>query len=194
VGKPERAPGLRERKKVQTREAIRRAAIELVAANGYAKTTVEQIAQAADVSHATFFRYFPSKESALLASGLAEIAVDALGQQPAGLPTLKAFRQALETTKNALSSEERQFEQACLELVFSIPELRELQYAEYRRVGARLAEVESRRLGRDPDDFEVQVFFGALIGVAQTAVDKGGSVPDFIFGALDFIESGMPLP
>jgi DNA-binding MurR/RpiR family transcriptional regulator len=49
--------GLRDRKKIKTREAIRRAAMLLIDKNGYAHTTVEQIADAADVSPSTFFRY-----------------------------------------------------------------------------------------------------------------------------------------
>ena len=45
--------GLRERKKIKTRRAIRREAFRLIEQNGYAATTVEQIAQAADVSPST---------------------------------------------------------------------------------------------------------------------------------------------
>ena len=52
----DRPLGLRERKKIKTRQAIRREAFRLFDANGYAATTVEQIADAADVSPSTFFR------------------------------------------------------------------------------------------------------------------------------------------
>ena len=54
---------LRERKKVKTRQALVQAAIQLFVKQGYAHTTVDQIAQTAEVSRRTFFRYFPSKEA-----------------------------------------------------------------------------------------------------------------------------------
>ena len=63
---PDESPGRRERKKQRTAETIRHAATELFLAQGYDGTTTEQIAEAADVSVSTFFRYFPTKESVLL--------------------------------------------------------------------------------------------------------------------------------
>jgi AcrR family transcriptional regulator len=68
--------GLRERKKQATRIAIRDAAMGLFAERGFNGTTMDQIAEAADVSRATVFTYFATKED--IVQGDATSAIDAL--------------------------------------------------------------------------------------------------------------------
>ncbi len=65
--------GLRERKKRATRIAIREAAMRLFDDQGFAGTTMDQIAEAADVSRATVFTYFPTKEEIIFGDGGAAI-------------------------------------------------------------------------------------------------------------------------
>jgi AcrR family transcriptional regulator len=60
-----RGEGRRERKKRETRARIHECARQLFLDHGFDHTTVEQIAEAADVSQATFFNYFPSKQALL---------------------------------------------------------------------------------------------------------------------------------
>jgi AcrR family transcriptional regulator len=185
--------GLRDRKKIQTRDAIRREAMRLIEENGYANTTVEQIAEAAEVSPSTFFRYFPSKEMALMANDLDHVTIKALEQQPADLPSLQAFRRALEITMATLSEDEWRFERARLRMVLSIPELKAAQFEEYRSTVTALTEADCRRTGRAPDDFEVRVFVGALAGGLMAVLDSASGVPERMYRALDFVEAGMPL-
>src|SRR5699024_8245686 len=59
----------RERKKQQTRAALHRAAVTMVAERGVGGVTTEEIAEEAGVSPRTFFNYFPTKESAVLGMG-----------------------------------------------------------------------------------------------------------------------------
>jgi AcrR family transcriptional regulator len=59
-------PGLRARKRLRTQRAIREAALTLFTEQGYEDTTVEQIAEKAEVATATFFRYFPGKADVVL--------------------------------------------------------------------------------------------------------------------------------
>ncbi len=62
---PSPRPGRRERRRIETRERIFRAAARLFAEHGFARTTVEDITEAADVGKGTFFNYFSSKEHVL---------------------------------------------------------------------------------------------------------------------------------
>ncbi|MGB6883475.1 MAG: TetR/AcrR family transcriptional regulator [Candidatus Acidiferrum sp.] len=66
--------GRRERRTVETRERLFRAALDLFAKKGFTETTVEDITEAADVGKGTFFNYFPSKDHILLAFGEMQLA------------------------------------------------------------------------------------------------------------------------
>lgn len=59
-------PGLRERKKARTRQAISDAAIALFLQRGYEQVSVTEIAEAAEVSKRTLFAYFPTKDDLVL--------------------------------------------------------------------------------------------------------------------------------
>jgi AcrR family transcriptional regulator len=192
VGEP--PAGLRERKKLKTREAIRRAAFRLFDDSGYANTTVEQIADAAEVSPSTFFRYFPSKESVLLADDMDPVMLEALARQPADLSPVAAVRKAAEETFATMSEDQWEVERTRQRLIFSIPEIKAAHYDEYYRTIRMLAEALSRRLGRDRDDFELRVFAGALTGAIMGVVEQNEPFSlDDMFRALDFLEKGMPL-
>ncbi|MES5821407.1 TetR family transcriptional regulator [Streptomyces sp. RG80] len=88
---------LRERKKQRTREALLRAALELFTTRGYEGTTVDDIAEAVEVSQRTFFRYFANKEEAALAVEAMTVAhfVEAVRGRPAHEAPLEALRQAV---------------------------------------------------------------------------------------------------
>ncbi len=185
--------GLRERKKIKTRQAIRREAFRLIDEKGYAATTVEQIADAADVSPSTFFRYFPSKESLLLADDLDPLILEAFKAQPPNLSPAQAFRRAYESTLAGMSEEQLEFENTRQRLIFSIPELKGALYDEYYRTVGVVAEAIGHRIGRAAGDFEVRVFAGALTGAVMAAFDSAPKAADTIYRALDFLDAGMPL-
>jgi AcrR family transcriptional regulator len=190
----DRSVSLRERKKLRTRETIRREAFRLFDENGYANTTVEAIADAAEVSPSTFFRYFPTKDSVLLADDLDPIIMAALARQPPDLSPVAAVRKAAQEAFATMSEAQWEVERTRQRLMFSIPEIKAAHYDEYYRTVGTLAEALSRRLGRDRDDFELRVFAGALTGAMMGLVDQGGPLQmDDLFRALDFLEKGMPL-
>jgi AcrR family transcriptional regulator len=189
----DQTPGLRERKKIRTRQTIRREAFRLIEENGYAATTVEQIAEAADVSPSTFFRYFPTKESIVLADDLDPVILNAVEEQPPGLSPIQAVRRAYQAATANMSDDEREFETTRQRLMFSIPELKAAMYDEYYRTITTFAEVVGRRIGRDPSDFELRAFAGALTGAMMAVYEPGPRAADTVFRVLDFVDSGMPL-
>jgi AcrR family transcriptional regulator len=189
----DQTPGLRERKKIRTRQTIRREAFRLIEENGYAATTVEQIAEAADVSPSTFFRYFPTKESIVLADDMDPVILNALEEQPPDLSPSQAVRRAYQAAMANLSEDQREIENTRQRLMFSIPELKAAMYDEYYRTITTFAEVVGRRIGRDPSDFELRAFAGALTGAMIAVYEPGPGAADIVSRVLDFVDAGMPL-
>jgi AcrR family transcriptional regulator len=72
----------------RTRDRLQEVALRLIDEQGYERTTVEQIAQAAGVSHMTFFRYFPTKESVVLDDPFDPALGAAVAAAPSDLPPL----------------------------------------------------------------------------------------------------------
>src|SRR5689334_13716823 len=100
--------GLRERKKAKTRAAIQEHALRLFRKQGYEETTVEQIADAAEVSPSTFFRYFPTKEDVVLYDAFDPLLIEAFRAQPPELTPTKALRASIREVFGSLSAEERE--------------------------------------------------------------------------------------
>src|SRR5437764_11317663 len=101
---------LRERKKLATRRALRRAAFDLVTERGFAHVTVEDIAKAADVSPRTFFNYFPSKEAALFGTDPERIPMlrERLVRTAPGQPALAALRLIMVSDARTVAEELRE--------------------------------------------------------------------------------------
>src|ERR1700724_239042 len=116
--------GLRERKKAKTRASIQEHALRLFHKQGYEETTVEQIAEAAEVSPSTFFRYFPAKEDVVLLDEYDALIVEAFRAQPPELTPLQAIRNALGEVMGKLTPQEREEENERLQLSREVPELR----------------------------------------------------------------------
>lgn len=89
----------RERKKLETRAALERAALRLFAEKGYEHTTVEEIAEAADVAVRTFFRYFSSKQHILFGDVAQDRVIrmrSELAARPRDEPILMSVRSVLD--------------------------------------------------------------------------------------------------
>jgi AcrR family transcriptional regulator len=162
--------GLRERKKAKTRAAIREAAMTLFEQQGYASTTVEQIAEAAEVSPSTFFRYFPTKEAVVVTDEWDPLIADTIRAQPPEATTVDALlagiRMVIQTATPADMAAERRRQR----LFQDVPELR-VRYTQQLTDAIDLfAGVLAERAGLDAPDLAQRAVAGALIGVAMAVL------------------------
>ncbi|WP_405799682.1 TetR family transcriptional regulator [Streptomyces sp. NBC_01506] len=101
----EHPAGLRELKKRRTHDALLRVALDLFTTRGYEETTVDEIAEAVDVSQRTFFRYFASKEE--VAFTIQELVerrfLTGLRQRPPSEPPFEAMHRAVLVSWNDVS-------------------------------------------------------------------------------------------
>jgi AcrR family transcriptional regulator len=188
--------GLRERKKAKTRAAIREHALRLIREQGYDATTVEQIAEAAEVSPSTFFRYFPTKEDVVLQDDMDLLWIDALRAQPSELSPIAAMRAALHEAFANMSAADIAVLRQTMDLV-AIPAVRARMLDEFARTTQVLANAVAERSGRAPDDFAVLTVAGAVLGVAMaawfTAANDIETFADRYERGLALLEAGLPL-
>jgi AcrR family transcriptional regulator len=190
-------PGLRERKKAKTRTAIQEHALRLFAEQGYEETTVEQIADAAEVSPSTFFRYFPTKEDVVMYDALDPLLLAALDAQPAGLSPVGALRATVREVFGGAPADVLAAQDERAALIFAVPELRMRMLDELVRSMHLFVESVARRAGRPPEDIAVQALAGAVIGVGIAAwVGAGGLRASDYLSQMDAglaeLEAGFP--
>jgi AcrR family transcriptional regulator len=190
--------GLRERKKARTRAAIQEHALRLFREQGYAETTVQEIAAAAEVSPATFFRYFPTKEDTVVFDRLDPVMIDLFRSQPPELNPTQALRATLRDSLAQLSEEEWQLESERQQLVLKAPELRARMLDQLYAGIDLLAEMAAERVHRAPDDFAVRAWAGAVVGVVMATYELTDNLPlreslALIDQAFAHLESGLPL-
>jgi len=163
-------PGLRERKKQKTRWAIQEHALRLFAAQGYEATTVEQIAEAAEVSPSTFFRYFKTKEDVVSEDRYDDLIVRAIENAPADLGPLATMRHAMTVSLSDLQHGENEQILMRMRLVLSVPTLRARMMSSLLDGTDVFAPALTARLGRGPDDFAVRAFIAGCTSAAAIGV------------------------
>ena len=191
-------PGLRERKKAKTREAIQHSALALFRKHGYASTTIEQICEAAEISESTFFRYFPTKEAVVLTDEYDPLIADAFRAQPAGLGVIAALRRAIRSVFDTMTPDELADQRERSAMTFDVPELWGAALVQLTDTMQLVADLISERLGREPDDPAVRNLAGAIVGVMIGQLRTWGENPDIdvvasIDDALAFLQKGLPI-
>ena len=166
--------GLRERKKLATRDAIGGAALQLAVQRGLENITVEDIAAAANVSPRTFNNYFSSKLEAISAPGVDRTARigAALCERPASEPLWEAITAAVLEHYDTVHSPQGAWKDGMRRVLLS-PAMR----GEYLKTNAAmqraLAAAIAERAGLDPDrDMLPVVLAGAVTTASQAAIRR----------------------
>jgi AcrR family transcriptional regulator len=171
-----REAGLRERKKERTRQVIAQTARRLFGDRGFEAVTVAEVARAADVSEATVFNYFPTKED-LFYSGLEafeEELLSAIRDREAGESVVAAFGRFILKPRGLLASPDPDTTERLAAIVRTIAESPALLAREQRilaRYTDSLAAVIGAETAAKPDAIEPRVAASALIGVHRALLE-----------------------
>jgi AcrR family transcriptional regulator len=192
------APGLRERKKAETRAALRAAAVRLFLERGPAAVTVSDICEAAGVSARTFFNYFEAKEEALLPwdKHLIDDVITRLAARPAAEPPLTAVRHAIEQTLPSLTADTDR--QARNRVLTAYPELRAATVHGMIRNQTRLTDALAKRTGQTAGSLYPQLLTGAAVSAFRAALNVWApetgtaGLQSLVGEAFDRLAAGLP--
>jgi AcrR family transcriptional regulator len=186
------APGLRERKRQQTRERLTRVAMALFRDHGFEATTLDDIAAAADISRRSFFHYFESKEDVVFAWH--EESTAALIAAVAARPASESMLTAAE---NAISAMIRQLEPgeaiAIARLKRDNPALQARDQVKYEKLERALAEALAKRAGHKTEKLQARLVamiatgamrIGGELWAAEGAREKPEALAKRIFAAI----------
>lgn len=195
---PETRLGRRERKKLRTRTVIQREALRLFLEKGFEATTIEEIAEAADIASSTFFNYFPTKEDVVLQDDLDPVLLKAIHIEPADLGPIAVLRKAIHHVFSQLTPEQHTIFRRRLALMASNLTLRAAFLNQSASQLDAIVAVVAARAGRSSNDFAVRNLAGALLGVMMATFlsavnDSDADVLDLADQALTHLEAGLPL-
>ncbi|EST28843.1 TetR/AcrR family transcriptional regulator [Streptomyces niveus] len=191
--------GLRERKKLKTRVAIREATYRLITDQGYEATTVEQIAAAAEVSPSTVFRYFPTKEDIVLTDEFDPVMEAAIRARPADEPPLESLRAVLRQAVEAILADQPEELLQRSKLMLEIPAVRARMTETMAETSLLLSRAVADRTGRDEGDLEVRVFTASVMAALREVTiywaehDQMENLAVLVDRALDSLEGGLSL-
>ncbi|MGW5129927.1 TetR/AcrR family transcriptional regulator [Streptomyces sp. NPDC004135] len=191
-------PGLRERKKIKTRQAIRTATYALIDEQGYDATTIEQIAERAEVSPSTVFRYFPTKEDIVVTDEWDRLMTAELRGRPEDESWAAVLRRVIRTALDLSLAEEPEVLRLRARLGVEVPAVRARMLESTAVTGRLLREALAERSGLDPDGLELRVFamsvMGGLMEASRYWAETGhrDDIRVLVDRALDVLEHGLP--
>ena len=170
--------GLREQKAQRTRTAIADAALDLFERQGYDATPMEQIAEAAQVSPSTLYRYFPTKDATLLdhpGMDLASLSAE-LGRRPADEPLAEALGAAVRAALEQADAHADQLLRLRRQLDVT-PVARARLWDLWHAQRTRLEDAIAARAGVPAGTLWVQLSAHTCLLVVQMALDRVRATP-----------------
>ena len=164
----------------------------------YQATTVDQIAELAEVSQSTFFRYFPTKEDVVMHDRYDPLLLADFRAQPAELSPIGALRRTMRSVLGGLPADELARERQRATLIISVPELRPRALDNLAASLEPFTAAVAERTGRPVDDSAVRALTGAVLGVSISAMLAASEDPsaDYI-GLMDtglaHLEAGLQI-
>ncbi|OHV06040.1 TetR family transcriptional regulator [Mycobacterium talmoniae] len=162
----------RAQKKAATRRSIQEHALRLFAAQGYEATTVEEIAAAAGVSHMTFFRYFPQKETVVEYDDYDPLLEQLVAARPADEPPRVALHAALRAAFETILATDRDTLLTRMRLVMTTPALRSRLWVAVASTRDLFARALARRAGMAEPDLALTVHAGAALATNAAALER----------------------
>jgi AcrR family transcriptional regulator len=166
--------GLRERKKQRTRQLIRDTAVRLFMERGFDQVTIAEIAREAEVSEATVFNHFPTKED--LVYGQMETfeqeLLTAVRNRPTGQSALAAYADFVFSIRG-LMTEQQGAEQIAAwgRLVLDSPALVSREHEVFAHNTKALAHLLAEETRARPDDLTPFIAAHALVGMHRSLLD-----------------------
>jgi AcrR family transcriptional regulator len=184
--------GRRERKNVQTRTALREAALRLFLERGYEQVSVKEIADEADISVPTLFNHVPDgKEALMFDDGVERRAslLVAVRERPAGQSVMAALREFMSGRGPFVTDPGPEFRRRT-ELIQNTPALRDYSRTLWIRCENDLAAAIADEIGRSPDDMTARAAARYVLEIPQFA----GAEPDPVAALnaiFDLLEHGL---
>jgi AcrR family transcriptional regulator len=168
-------PGLRQRKKEQTRRLIAETARRLFGERGFERVTVAEIARAAEVSEQTVFNYFPTKEDLVYwrLQSFEDELLATIRDRERGEPALAAFRRFLLAERGLLGKQDPQAREelaALTRMITDSPALLAREEQIFAGYSASLAALLADETGADAADLRPSVAANAMMGVHRALV------------------------
>ncbi|QSB13293.1 TetR/AcrR family transcriptional regulator [Natronosporangium hydrolyticum] len=196
----DREMGLRERKRLAAMRRIQEVALELFDLYGYQQVPIERIADAAEVSPSSVYRYFGTKEQIVLWDEYDPIAIERIASELLSQPPIEAVRRVMDETIGEMMRVDEQRVRRRIHHMMQEPAIAAATAVQAHEVATMIIGRFAEQLGRDPNDLELHVFahgfVGAIIGVMRYwyTIDFRQPLPALVDQVITSFERGFSFP